>query len=51
MRPAAGPEQDLETVRLMRQAVGPYFDLMVDAPTLVSDQQLKELHIRPALRS
>jgi aspartyl-tRNA synthetase len=26
-------------------------DLMVDAPTLVSDQQLKELHIRPALRS
>ena len=26
-------------------------DLMVDAPTLVSEQQLKELHIRPALRS
>ena len=26
-------------------------DLMVDAPTLVSDQQLRELHIRPALRS
>ena len=33
MRPAAGPEQDLETVRLMRQAVGPDFDLMVDAHT------------------
>ena len=31
MRPALGPEQDLETVRLMRQAVGPDFDLMVDA--------------------
>jgi L-alanine-DL-glutamate epimerase-like enolase superfamily enzyme len=33
MRPAQGPEQDLETVRLMRQAVGPDFDLMVDAHT------------------
>ena len=33
MRPAVGPEQDLETVRLMRQAVGPDFDLMVDAHT------------------
>jgi L-alanine-DL-glutamate epimerase-like enolase superfamily enzyme len=33
MRPAAGPEQDLETVRLMRRAVGPDFDLMVDAHT------------------
>jgi L-alanine-DL-glutamate epimerase-like enolase superfamily enzyme len=33
MRPALGPEQDLETVRLMRQAVGPGFDLMVDAHT------------------
>ena len=33
MRPALGPEQDLETVRLMRQAVGPDFDLMVDAHT------------------
>lgn len=33
MRPAMGPEQDLETVRLMRQAVGPDFDLMVDAHT------------------
>ena len=28
-----GPEQDLETVRLMRKAVGPDFDLMVDAHT------------------
>jgi L-alanine-DL-glutamate epimerase-like enolase superfamily enzyme len=33
MRPAMGPEQDLEAVRLMRQAVGPDFDLMVDAHT------------------
>lgn len=33
MRPALGPERDLETVRLMRQAVGPDFDLMVDAHT------------------
>ena len=29
--PPAGPEQDLETVRQMRNAVGPDFDLMVDA--------------------
>lgn len=33
MRPGAGPERDLETVRLMRKAVGPDFDLMVDAHT------------------
>ena len=33
MRPALGPEKDLETVKLMRQAVGPDFDLMVDAHT------------------
>jgi L-alanine-DL-glutamate epimerase-like enolase superfamily enzyme len=33
MRPAAGPEQDAEAVRLMRRAVGPDFDLMVDAHT------------------
>jgi L-alanine-DL-glutamate epimerase-like enolase superfamily enzyme len=33
MRPAGGPEQDLEAVRLMRQSVGPDFDLMVDAHT------------------
>jgi L-alanine-DL-glutamate epimerase-like enolase superfamily enzyme len=33
LRPAGGPEQDLETVRLIRQAVGPDFDLMVDAHT------------------
>jgi len=31
MRPALGPEQDVEAVRLMRQATGPDFDLMVDA--------------------
>ena len=33
MRPAGGPQADLETVRQMRQAVGPDFDLMVDAHT------------------
>ena len=33
MRSGMGPEQDLETVRLMREAVGPDFDLMVDAHT------------------
>ena len=31
MRPALGPEKDLETVRLMRQAVGPEVGLMIDA--------------------
>lgn len=31
MRPALGPEDDLETVRLMRQAVGLNFGLMIDA--------------------
>ncbi len=31
MRPALGPEQDLETVRLMRAAVGPTVGLMIDA--------------------
>lgn len=33
MRPAGGPDGDLETVRQMRHAVGPDFDLMVDAHT------------------
>jgi L-alanine-DL-glutamate epimerase-like enolase superfamily enzyme len=33
MRPAAGPERDIETVRLMREAVGRDIDLMVDAHT------------------
>jgi L-alanine-DL-glutamate epimerase-like enolase superfamily enzyme len=33
MRPGRGPERDLESVRLMRKAVGPDFDLMVDAHT------------------
>jgi L-alanine-DL-glutamate epimerase-like enolase superfamily enzyme len=33
MRPGFGPEKDLEAVRLMRQTVGPDFDLMVDAHT------------------
>ena len=33
MRPALGPEQDLETVALMRRAVGPDVGLMVDAHT------------------
>jgi L-alanine-DL-glutamate epimerase-like enolase superfamily enzyme len=31
MRPALGPEKDLETVRLMRAAVGPKVGLMIDA--------------------
>lgn len=31
MRPALGPEDDLKTVRLMREAVGDRVDLMVDA--------------------
>jgi L-alanine-DL-glutamate epimerase-like enolase superfamily enzyme len=31
MRPALGPEEDLETVRLMREAVGPDVGLMIDA--------------------
>ena len=33
MRPALGPEDDVRTVRLMREAVGPDVDLMVDAHT------------------
>ncbi|HYL78430.1 MAG TPA: mandelate racemase/muconate lactonizing enzyme family protein [Bryobacteraceae bacterium] len=33
MRSGIGPGQDLEAVRLMRDAVGPDFDLMVDAHT------------------
>ena len=33
MRSGIGPEEDLETVRQMREAVGPDFDLMVDAHT------------------
>jgi L-alanine-DL-glutamate epimerase-like enolase superfamily enzyme len=33
MRPAMGPEEDVRTVQLMRAAVGPAFDLMVDAHT------------------
>jgi L-alanine-DL-glutamate epimerase-like enolase superfamily enzyme len=33
MRPALGPDDDVKTVRLMREATGPDFDLMVDAHT------------------
>ncbi|PYT26387.1 MAG: mandelate racemase [Acidobacteria bacterium] len=33
MRPGLGPEKDLETIRLMRKAVGPDYDLMIDAHT------------------
>ena len=33
MRSGMGPAEDLETVRQMREAVGPDFDLMVDAHT------------------
>lgn len=31
MRAGIGPEQDIETVRMVRDAVGPDFDVMVDA--------------------
>src|SRR5688572_7492470 len=31
MRPALGPDDDLETIRLIREAVGPGVDIMVDA--------------------
>jgi L-alanine-DL-glutamate epimerase-like enolase superfamily enzyme len=33
MRPGRGPDEDLETVRQMRAATGPDFDLMIDAHT------------------
>ncbi len=33
LRPGRGPEDDLETIRLVRRAVGPDMDLMVDAHT------------------
>ena len=33
MRPGSGPEADLRTVELMRQAVGPGVELMIDAHT------------------
>jgi L-alanine-DL-glutamate epimerase-like enolase superfamily enzyme len=33
MRPARGPEKDLKTAELMRSAVGPDIDLMIDAHT------------------
>jgi L-alanine-DL-glutamate epimerase-like enolase superfamily enzyme len=33
MRPGLGPDEDLRTVELMRQATGPDFGLMVDAHT------------------
>ena len=33
MRPALGPDKDLETVKLMREATGPDFGLMIDAHT------------------
>ncbi len=31
MRPARGPDEDVEAVRLMREATGPAFGLMIDA--------------------
>lgn len=50
MRPALGPEKDLETVKLMREATGGAFDLMVDAHTWwrmgdrsYSEQQVVEM--------
>ncbi|MCU1260702.1 MAG: Mandelate racemase/muconate lactonizing enzyme C-terminal domain protein, partial [Bryobacterales bacterium] len=33
MRPGIGPEKDLEAVRLIREAVGPRLDIMVDGHT------------------
>ncbi|MDE3198131.1 MAG: mandelate racemase/muconate lactonizing enzyme family protein [Acidobacteriota bacterium] len=33
MRPGLGPDEDLRTVELMRKAVGPAVDLMIDAHT------------------
>jgi len=33
MRAGGGPDADVETARLMREAVGPDFDLMIDAHT------------------
>ena len=33
MRPGLGPDGDMEAVRIMREATGPDFDLMVDAHT------------------
>ncbi len=33
MRPALGPDEDVRTVQLMREAVGPTVDLMIDAHT------------------
>jgi L-alanine-DL-glutamate epimerase-like enolase superfamily enzyme len=33
MRPGLGPEEDLRTVKLMREATGAAFDLMIDAHT------------------
>jgi L-alanine-DL-glutamate epimerase-like enolase superfamily enzyme len=33
MRPGMGPEQDLETVRRIRESLGPDIDIMVDAHT------------------
>ena len=33
------------------KAVGPDFDLMVDAPTPVSEQQMRELHLKISGRS
>jgi L-alanine-DL-glutamate epimerase-like enolase superfamily enzyme len=33
MRPALGPEEDIRAVRLIREGVGPDFDIMVDAHT------------------
>ncbi len=33
MRPALGPDEDVRTVRLMREATGPDFELMIDAHT------------------
>ncbi len=50
MRAGSGPEQDVETIRRMRDATGPDFDLMIDAHTWwrmgnrnYTEAQVKEL--------
>jgi hypothetical protein len=46
-RPARPANGDRSRDRRVEQAI----DLTVDAPTTVTEQQLKELHIRVALKS
>jgi len=55
---AAGPQlfQNLAGAPSLREVISlpktaKAIDLMVDAPTTVTEQQLKELHMRAALKS